>query len=175
MTPRFLAIAIALAASNVAFAQNDAAAVPKTMLGFFKPGMRLGVSSIEGTTSVILRTYTEDDYKVARDLAKRLGASVKSAASVAETNASVRTQLQEYVSRLDLPDASIDGIMIMPIVRISLGTVVAAGDDYLLLDLDGQPKRKRIIPKASIGTIYLDANPIRFFDPGARSRAGRGG
>ena len=173
MMPRFLAIAFAIAASSVAFAQTDTAVAPKTMFGFLKPGMRLGVSPVQGTASVILSTYTEDDYKVAQDLKDQLGASLKSASSIAETNPSVRAKFQEHVSKLNLSDDFKNRIMIMPLFGTSFGTVVAVGDDYLLLNLGGEHNGKRIIPKASIGTIYLDANPVRFVDPDARSRSGR--
>lgn len=173
MLPRVLAIAITFAASSVVFGQADAAAVPRTMFGFLKPGMCLGIVSVEGTTNVTLHTYTEVDYKVAQELKDQLGTSLKSASSIAQTNAFVRDKLEEYVSRHNLSDDSRKHIMIMPPVRTSFGIVVAVGDDYLLLNLDREHDGKRIIPKASIGSIYLDANPVRFIDPGARSRSGR--
>ena len=175
MTSRILAILIAFAVSNASFAQENFAEFPNTMLGFLRPGMHLGITSVEGTTSVIIRTYSDDGYAVARDLAKQLGASLKSASSVAETNTTVRAELQAYVSRLSLPAASAGRIMIRPFARTLFGKVVVVGDDYFLLDLDGEQQPKRIVPKASVGTIYLDANPIRFINPSARVRTANGG
>lgn len=52
--------------------------------------------------------------------------------------------------------------------RTTFGTVSAIGDDFVLLDLNDEQKRKRVIPKASIGTIYLNASPVRLMS--ARSR-----
>lgn len=168
MTFRFLAILLALSTSHVANGQSEADVVPKTMLEFLEPGMHLGVATVEGTTNVILHTYTQDDYAVAKDLVKQLGSSFKSATSVAETNATVHSELQAYISRLEPPLANVDHIMILPLIRTSFGKIVAVGDDFVLLALDGEQKRKRVIPKTSIATVYLNSNPIRFIDRYAR-------
>jgi len=170
MTFRLLAIAFALSASNAGFAQTDLDATPKTMLGFLQPGMRLGVSSVAGTTSVVLRTYTENNFTLAQDLARQLGRSLMSATFVAKTNPTVSKELEEYATRLTLTPEAKDRLMLAPPVRTSFGTVTAVGDDFVLLDLDDEQKGKRVIPKASIGTIYLDANPVRFIHHPARSR-----
>ena len=170
MLCRLLAIAIVLATSSLACAQTDAGAAPKTMLGFLTPGTHLGITTVEGTTSVIIHTYSEDDYKVARELKVQLAGSPKTASSVAETNAYVRTKLREYATKHNLSDESKNRIIIGASLRKSFGIVVAAGDDYLLLKLDGDDPKRRVIPKASIGTIYLDVNPVPFYDPDASAR-----
>ncbi len=168
--PRFLLILGVLMAPSAAFAQADTD-MPKTMLGFLKSGMHLGVSSVEGTTSVILHTYTDEDYTVARELENQIGRTLKSAASVAETNPVVRKELDEYIERIGQPDESRSHLVIAPFLRTTFATVISVGDDYVLINLDGEQERKRVIPKASIGTIYVDANPIRFLNTSRRSSA----
>ena len=170
--PRFFKMLVVLTVSNAAFAQTEHAVEPKTMLGFLKPGMHVGVRSITGTPSVILTTYTEGNYAVARDLQRdqSFGVNFGDAKKVAETNSTVRKELDAYLSRQNLTDASTERIRIMPLVGTSLGTLVAIGDDFVLFELEGESKRRRIIPKASIGSIYLDANPIRFYGRSLRSR-----
>ncbi len=169
MVGRFIAIAIALATSSLAYAQTEAVTAPKTMFGFLKPGMHLGITVVEGTTNLIIDTYTEGEYKVARELNEQLGGSPKTASSIAENNAYVRTKLQEYAAKQNLSEDSKNRIIIPAPIRKSFGTIVTVGDDYLLVKLDDD--KRRIIPKASIGTIYLDADPVSFYDPDARARS----
>ena len=170
MLHRLFAIVIVLATSSLACAQTGAVAAPKTLLEFLSPGTHLGITTVEGTTNVIIHTYTEDDYKVARELKELLGGSPKTASSVAESNAYVRTKLREYAAKHNLSDDSKNRIIIGAPVRTSYATIVTVGDDYILVNLDRDEDRKRIIPKSSIGTVYLDAKPAPFYDPGANAR-----
>lgn len=102
MTSKLAAIAFALCVSGVAFGQTETRAMPKTMLGFLKPGMRVGVSPVQGSPSVVLRTFTEDNYKVAKEFSKQLGLSMKLATSVAQSNPIVAEEVERYARRLTL-------------------------------------------------------------------------
>ena len=66
---RLAILTLLVAMSHATFAQSDDASMPNTMLAFLKPGMRVGVRSVDGTTSVLLSVYADDQYTVARDLA----------------------------------------------------------------------------------------------------------
>ena len=167
---RLPAIFLAFFLSNAVFAQSDSEDSPKRFLEFLDPGTKLALTSIEGSGSVILRTFSDERYKVARSLEEQLGASFKQASYVAKTNAAVKSALENYVSKNEVSDDLKKRIMIRPFVKTSFGTVIAMGEDYLLIEIEGEHEAKRILPKASIATIYPDSNPIRLIDPAARAR-----
>lgn len=82
-----------------------------------------------------------------------------------ETNEAVREELTALISRRELSEPEVEGIRLIPLVRTSLATVRVIGGDFVLVELNEDTKRRRLIPKSRVGSIYLDANPVRFEVP----------
>lgn len=157
-----LEILCVLTASTTAVAQTDVKpAVPATMLSYLDAEMRVGIKSVEGTASVLLYVYTEDDYETALSINK-FGLDPIN-------NSVVKHEVDAFMERNGLVDASKGQVMVVPPRQI-YGRIEAVGDDYLLIGLEvdtnsepkGKSQRRRIIPKSSIGSIDLDASPVRF-------------
>ena len=161
---RFVALVFALSVSSSLVAQSEVSDTPRTMLQFLKQGDLVGVQSIDGTTSVVISTYTKDRFAIAKQIASR-GRSMMNAKQIADSNELIRKEYDNYVSRRESAGVVEDKLMVMPLIRTSLGTIVGSGDDYVMIKFEGEPRRRCVIPEASIGKIYLDANPIRFFGP----------
>ena len=62
MTARLLAILALLVLPTASSAQEPATAQPKTMFAYLATGMHVGVKSVDGTASVLIFVYTDDDY-----------------------------------------------------------------------------------------------------------------
>lgn len=143
-------------------------AVPPTMFSYLATAMRVGIASVEGTASVRLSVYTEENQTVA--MATSRIPSFTLAATAAKTNLGIERELKAYMEQNDLKEASMARIRILGHSKSAFGTIDAIGDDYLMISLDGDvittpeftQKRRRIIPKTSIGSIDLDASPVRF-------------
>lgn len=142
---------------------------PATMFSYLTTEMRVGIRSVEGTSSVLLYIYTEEDYTTVVATTK-LGRTSR-ASEAAKANPAIQRELDAYLARSDISASSLERIRLLTPTRTVFGRIEAIGDDYLLIGLDADLKshpnatsrRRRIIPKLSIGSIDLDANPIRFF------------
>jgi len=185
MTSRLLAILGLLVLPTASSAQEPATAQPKTMFAYLATGMHVGLKSVDGTASFLIFVYTDDDYATVLTTCK-FGQTNPIAKDVAKTNPAIQRELDAFVSHCVSADNSLEHVRIMPPFRTALGTLAAIGDDYLMIELDGDfgdikvkpnatPKRRRIIPKSSIGFIDLDAKPVHFFDATPRSRSQGGG
>lgn len=136
----------------------------KTMLRFLKPGDLVGVQSFDGTTSVVVSTYSEDQFELARAILKR-GRTTINAKKFAAENSRVQKSLEDYLARNQGLGIVEDRLSIIPLMRTSLGKVSEVGKDCILVEFDGVSTRRCVIAKSSIGKIYLDAIPIRFAGP----------
>lgn len=143
--------------------RSEEAALPKTMIGFLRPGMRVGIQSVEGTTNVKIDAYAEDQYKIALDVAG-LGRQTLDAAKFAGNRPGVQKELDVFIERLikKAPDADTSEVIVFPLFRTLFGTVVAVGDDYVLIDREGTRKRRLVLARSSVAQIDLDANALRF-------------
>lgn len=174
MRQLLLVIVSVLVAASTVDAQSSGTtapspAAPAKFFSYLKTDMRVGIKSIEGTASVTLHVYTEDEYELA--LATRNPAQALSIPRV-------KRKLSAYMKRNGLDDSAASRISLVPPFRTVFGRIDAIGDDYLLIGLDdtntseqdGKARRRRIIPKWSIGAIDLDADPVRFIAHPQRTR-----
>lgn len=179
MARHLLAMFCLLTSATTAFAQSIGTedvktAAPAKMFSYLVTDMRVGIKNIEGTASVTLNVYTKEDYELA--LATKNP-------SQALSNPMVQRELVAYMKRNGLDDSAAGRTSLVPPMRIVFGRIDAIGDDYLLIGLDGDIKseanatsrRRRIIPKSSIGSIDLDTNPIRFITHPERKSLQTGG
>lgn len=135
---------------------------PTMMFSHLAMDMGVGIKNIEGTASVMLYIYTEEDFETALSV-NRLGLNPK-------TNPIVKREVDSYMTRTGLADSSRGRVLMGAPTPIIYGRIDSIGDDYLLIRLDvdtkskpnARSRRRRIIPKASIGAIDLDASPISF-------------
>jgi len=165
-TRHFALLAFLVAMPHVALGQSDHESMPSTVLGFLKPGTRVGIRSVEGTADVVLTVYDDEQYSIARVLGKR-GPALTSAAALAKEYPAVRKQLNAYVEKLPQKDRDTDAekIRVFPMVRTFFGTIRRIGDDFVLIELEGEAKQRRVLPKSKIGHIDLDGQAVRFLAP----------
>lgn len=147
-------------------ALSDEPQQPRRLLDFVKAEMFVGMQAIDGTGQILLHLYSEEEYRLAMEIAE-LPRSQRGlrASSLAEKHPSVNVKLQRYIetlSAVDEPENLVASIMVTPLPRFSFGRVVAVGDDYVLVELEGDSKRRRVIPSHSIGRLDLDAEAVRF-------------
>lgn len=164
---RLSVFAIVFAVTSHVFADDVSNDSPESILGFFEPGMRVGVAVVEGTAMVRLLTYTEEDFQAALELVDVRG-SLRRASILAESNAIVRDRFEKYAARNKLSDESKSNVMITIPLRTSMGTVRIIGEDYMLVEIEDDRKSRRVIPKTSIGMIYIDATPFSFLETNRR-------
>ena len=140
-------------------------AVPENLLGFLKPGMSIGIHSIDGTSDVRVTVYSSGELRIAQDsqildleeLAERYGSVRMEAADLATANHAVR---------------------LVPGRRITFAEIEAIGNDYVLVKLLGDggdhpvvwqsrntastKSRRQVLSKTSISRIDLDGAGARF-------------
>ncbi|QDT02266.1 hypothetical protein K227x_06390 [Rubripirellula lacrimiformis] len=116
------------------------------------------------------QTYTDNNDKVAQNLAAKFGRSITSATFVAKQNPAIHKRFDEYATRLTMSPEQKDRVMLTTHLRASFGTIAAVGTDYVLVEMDGDQEGKRVIPKSSIGAIHLESSPVRFLHPPTSSR-----
>ena len=150
-------------------ARSEDNSLPNNLLGFLRPGMRVGVQAVDGTTNVLIHVYTDEQYEIARDVVVP-GRRAVAAAKLADDHPAVRTMLDAFIEKLleKSPDADSDRVLVFPFVRTSLGSISAVGDDYVLIERDGEKKRRLILARSSIARIELDAEALRFVHPSMR-------
>ncbi|MCM2375258.1 hypothetical protein [Aporhodopirellula aestuarii] len=182
MIPRLLAILGLLILPTVSLAQEPATAQPKAMFAYLTIGMHVGIKSVDGTASVLIFVFTDDDYATVLATSK-LAKNYPIAKDAAKTNAAIQRELDAFMSNRGSANTSLEHVRIMPPLRTAFGTLAAIGDDYVMIELDGDikvepdatSKRRRIIPKSFIGSIDLDAKPVHFIDTTPHSRSQSGG
>lgn len=165
MTKLTLVVCAVLAVTScVTHVRAEESALPKKMIGFLKPGMRVGIQSVEGTTNVKLDVYTEEHYQLARDLAA-LGKKPLAAAEFANNRPVVQKELDDFIERLvkKSPDVDIKQVVVFPLFRISFGTISVVGDDYIAIDREGARKKRLILARSAVSQIDLDAEALRLF------------
>ena len=130
------------------------------MFDYLKPGMYVGMERLNGTASVALNVYSDGqdgNLVVARSL-KGAGPKGVNADEFAKSHPAVRSQLAELKRQ---PAAEKLQLRIRGARDITIGRITGIGDDHLLIELDGR-SRLRLLPKAAIGHIDLDADPATF-------------
>jgi hypothetical protein len=149
--------------------RSDDSSLPKNLLGFLKPGMRVGIQTFEGTTNVLIDVYTDEKSGIARDLAT-LEKRAVAAAELADDHPAIRNKLDAFIEKLleKSPEANSEQVMVFPLHRTLLGSISSVGDDYVLIRRDGGMKRRLVLARSSISRIDLDAEPLRFFHPTMR-------
>ncbi len=171
------AFAIVSSAQDVSNAEVHPAS-PKTMFAYLATGMHVGVKSVDGTASVLIFVYTDEDYKTALATSKITGRGAV-AKDAAASNPAIQRELDAYMVRHNLAEEAVDRLYVISAFRTTFGTLEAIGDDYLMIEIDDDikvdtnstSKRRRIIPKSSIGSIDLDANPVQIVDTRPPSRS----
>jgi hypothetical protein len=150
-------------------ARSEDSPSPRSLLGFLKPGMRVGIQTVEGTTNVLIDVYTDEQYGIACDLAA-LGRRAVAAAKFVDDHPAARKKLDAFIEKLleKSPDANSDRVIVFPLLRTSFGSICAVGDDCVLMERDGETKRRLVLAKSSIARIDLDAEPLRFAHPSMR-------
>ena len=134
--------------------------VPHEMFDYLKPGMYVGMERLNGTASVALNVYSDGqdgNLVVARSL-KGAGPKGVNADEFAKDHPAVRNQLAELKRQ---PAAEKLQLRIRGARDITLGRITGIGVDHLLIELDERSKL-RLLPKAAIGHIDLDADPATF-------------
>jgi hypothetical protein len=164
---RILAMTILVATSSIGAAKSQDTEVPKRLLALFTPGMHIGIQSVEGSTNVIVHTYSEADYDLAKEIARR-GRATINAEKFANENPVVRAALEQHLKRSD-SETSPKNVQVIPLIRTTLGRVKAVGDDYILIEIDGDAKSQLAIAGFSVSKVYLDATPLRFLSPPSRT------
>ncbi|MHB0955197.1 MAG: hypothetical protein ACYC0X_02345 [Pirellulaceae bacterium] len=145
--------------------------LPENLLGFLRPEMRVGVLSVEGTTGVRIDVYTEEDYQIVRDIP--LLSRGSAATSFVETYPAAKEKLDAFVKQLHekSPEANVDEVLIAGVSsRQWFGTISAVGKDYVLINQEGEMKRRRVLAKSAIARIDLDAEPVHFYYRPSRRR-----
>jgi hypothetical protein len=171
---RILTLTMFFAASSIGFAQSPDTEAPKRLLGFFKPGMPVGIQTVEGSSSVIVRTYSDANFAVAKEIAGR-GSVTIDAEEIAAKSEPVRAALEQHLKRSNSAASSERSVWLMPLMRTTLGRVKAVGDNYILIEIDGEEKSRMAIADLSISKVYLDVDPIRFLSRPFRSASPSGG
>mgnify|MGYP003667905605 CR=1 FL=1 len=152
-------------------------ASPKTMFAYLATGMHVGVKSVDGTASVLLFVYTDEDYETALATSKLAGRGAV-ARDAAAINPAIQRELDAFMVRHNLTEEAAERLFVISPFRTTFGTLGAIGDDYLMIEIDNDirvdanstSKRRRIIPKSSIGSINLDAKPVQIVDTRPPSR-----
>jgi hypothetical protein len=171
---RILTMTILVATSSIGLAQSPDTEVPMRLLGFFTPGMHVGIQSVEGSTNVIVYTYSEADFAVAKEIARR-GRATIDAEEFATRSEPVRIALEQHLKKSDPATSSEINVWVMPLLRTTLGRVKAVGDDYILIEIDGEAKARMAIADLCVSKVYLDATPIRFLSRPSRTASSDGG
>jgi len=143
--------------------RSDDNSLPENLLGFLKPGMHVGIQSVEGTTNVLVDIYTREQFQIAIELSE-FGRRPDRAQEFASTHPTVQEKLDAFIEKLreESPEASADRVWLYPLTRRSFGTVSAVGSDYVLITREGEAKRRRVLAKSAIVRIDLDAESIQF-------------
>jgi hypothetical protein len=167
----FLIFCVATLAPVETYGQE---ATPATLLGFLRPGMNVGMQSVDGTTSVILTVYDDSEIAVARDVS-RFAVQNGGVDELAEKYPNVRRELEEFTTkaREDMSRADPVGsnwVYLMPHAKTAFGTIVAIGNDYLIIGFGADTPRRTVLPQSSIGRIQLDGKGATFFDGRPRKR-----
>ncbi len=139
-------IAIVAATLCATLARSEDDPLPNNMLGFLRPGLRVGIQTVDGTTNILLNVYTEDQYGIARDLASLGRSAVAGRSKFADDHPVLRKKLDAFVERLveKSPDANVDKVIVFPLSRQSFGSIAAIGDDYVLIDREASTKHRLI-------------------------------
>jgi len=138
------------------------------MLSFLATDMRVGITAMEGTLVVAISTYSDEDYAIAVET-KNLE-RYPLAAEAAPGNLAIQRELEEFMKLNDLAEDSLEYIRIATPSRTSFGRIESVGDEHVLVRLgdhsaEGRKARlgrRKIIPKSFIGSIELNAMPVRF-------------
>jgi len=108
-----------------------------------------------------------------RDLAARAGRYGRfvAAQTIVEIHPAIKEQLDSYVEgiRKESPEANAGKVRVIPFARRFFRTISAVGDDYVLIDQEGETKRRRVLERSAIASIDLDAAAVQFhYQPSPR-------
>ena len=152
------------------FAEGPVEDRPAGVIGFLKSGQHVGMSSKEGTNSVNLLVFDDDEYAAALDIARSRGEFVD-AELLSTKHKIVRNRLDAHLAKLrgEVGDIT-SSIRVYPLRGMFIGTVRSVGDDYVVMEYvrvnkNDEVKVKVVINKLAIARIYLDADPITFTSP----------
>ncbi len=109
----------------------------RTLLQFLKPGDLVGVQSFDGTISVEISIYSQEQFELARVILGR-GPSTTNAKQFAAEYGTAQRALDEYVSQQKDPSFVVEQLLVMPLIRTTLGKITEVGADYVLIESDGR-------------------------------------
>lgn len=154
--------------ATTSLAEPPAKLRPTNLIGFLKPGTHVGMTSEEGTNSVNLLIFDDDEYAVALDISKSLGEFVD-AESLAKKHKLVRTRLDSHLARMSHREGAgtKSAIRVYPLRRMFVGTIRSVGDDYVLIEYvrffkNDEKSVQVVVSNSAIARIYPDSDPIHF-------------
>jgi hypothetical protein len=153
--------------------------LPNNLLGFLKPGMCVGVQSYEGAAHYSIEIYTQVQYQIAHSLPLSERRRLVKAQEIVDKYPAFKKTLNTFVETLreQTPDVDVERVFVYPqSSRKWFGTISAVGNDYVLIDREGEAKSRRVLAKSAIVRIDLDAEPttLRYFPPRVSGDSGRG-
>ncbi len=154
----FFAIIITCFLCIPSVAQEEPA--PKSLVGFLKPGMHVGITSFfPESERITIQIYDEQDHLIAIDAKKltleELSAKYEKVASQLERTrkeifASLKSDPLQIPPGKEYGEPSI-GLRINQ--RESLCKILATGDDYILVTSAASPSKRRVIATRFVSSI----------------------
>ena len=145
---RFLLTLSALLAATAANAQQEPP--PENLLGFLKPGAKVSVHMLPGGGDVMLRVFSPESYNIAKD---SQNLSIEQLAEKYRSLANRIDQAKRYLDRIHgIANAHVNADK----VQHNFGTLKAVGADYVLVEMEGIPDRRRVFSAGAIKRLYLD-------------------
>jgi hypothetical protein len=134
------------------FAQD--ATLPKTLVGFFAPGMHIGITSSEsGSFRVVI--YSPTEFAIRTD-ARRL--TFDELASKYESVALARDDQLKKLA--DSGETGTPNFSVIKPANERLCEIAYVGDDYLLVQVGGNDPYRMVYPLSKLGSIHW-AGPVR--------------
>ena len=135
---------------------------PKSLVGFLKPGMHIGVVSYQDSDRITINIYTEEDHAIAIDsrslsIDELASKYERVATGLEQTRKDFVTSLQSRTK--DLPPGKEFG---EPKLGLQLNTmesfykITAIGDDYILVTNSVAPTKRRVFATRFISSINWD-------------------
>lgn len=146
---------------------------PKSLVGFLKPGMHIGVVSYPPDSDrITIEIYSEQDHAIAIDsrnltLEELTSKYERVATELVRTRKDILTSLQS--SAKDIPPGKVYGepeISLRTNQRESFYKIAATGDDYLLVTNATSPTKRRVLATRFISSInWRDELPFTWSVP----------
>ena len=146
-------------------------ALPSSLLGFIKPSMQLGIRSSQSDSSVTIEIYSEDQFRLAKDVRdmtlEDLGKKYpeiadKAAKALAEYKSSVEAQRLRNPRVANFPPPGEPAVALEVDRGFLLCTVLHVGEDYLLVAYGADNSKKQVIAKQVVARIRWASDDLRF-------------